>query len=69
MGTRYSEFVCLRKSLGLQLLEAEGMFWGSIVYICPVHLHLHQGGGDLGHACGNALVVDLQLQGADRRQC
>lgn len=24
--------------------------------------------GDLGHACGNALVVDLQLQAADSRQ-
>lgn len=68
VGTKYSEFVCLRKSLGLRLLEAEGMFSGSIVCVCPVHLHLHQGWGDLGHACGNALVVDLQLQTADSKQ-
>lgn len=67
-GTKYSEFVRLRKSLGLRLLEAEGMFSGSIVCVCPVHLHLHQGWGDLGHACGNALVVGLQLQAAGSRQ-
>lgn len=34
------------------------------MYVFPVHLHLHQGWGDLGSACGNALAVDLQPQAA-----
>lgn len=69
VSTKYSEFVCLRKSFGLRYLGAEGMFWGNIVYVCPVHLRLHQGWGDLGHACGNVVMAGLQLQTAESRQC